>query len=373
MTGISMQTTSMNNEQGNNDMNSILLASTVLHCTVGCNVGSPDNQALHVLACDANTGEARIVQSVTGVQGTTYFQFDASGKYLYSAIGETKDGKRVGSLVRFKTDGARIGAMERLAELPCETPCHVSLTPDGRRVAFAAYTSATAGTCPVEGGEAKTFTFPNDDMGPNKARQKKAYAHFTFYTPDGKRLGVIDLGCDRIWFFDPETMARDERLVIKSDPGDGPRHAVWSKDARFLFVVNELGSSVTSFAFDGASVRKVGKWSMLPADFAGDSKASAIKLTADGRVLMASNRGHDSIAFFEVDAPSGTLTLRNIARLTGKFPRDFELMPGERFMVVGHKTSDEIQMYRFDRAACSIAPVGAPIKAWRPLCFKFKD
>jgi 6-phosphogluconolactonase (cycloisomerase 2 family) len=57
--------------------------------------------------------------------------------------------------------------------------------------------------------------------------------------------------------------------------------------------------------------------------------------------------------------------------LKGKFPRDFELMPGEKFMVVGHKMSDEIQIYRFDRATCTLEPVGEPIKAYRPLCFKF--
>ena len=100
------------------------------------------------------------------------------------------------------------------------------------------------------------------------------------------------------------------------------------------------------------------------------TKAAAIKLTADGKILMASNRGHDSIAFYSV-GDDGRLTLRNIAKLTGKFPRDFELMPGERFMVVGHKMSDEIQVYRFDREACSLTPVGAPIQAWRPLCFVF--
>ena len=352
-------------------MNSICMVASIVHCAVGCNTGSPDKQALHMLECDTETGAARIVQSVTNLQGTTYFQFSGDGKWLYSAIGEAKGGRRVGSLVRFRMDGWRIGAMERLSELPCETPCHVSLTPDGRRVAFAAYTSATAGTSPAVGGGVRAFTLPDDAMGPHPTRQKKAYAHFAFCTPDGGRLGVIDLGCDRIWFFDPETMARDEKLAIVSDPGDGPRHAVWSKDARFLFVVNELGSSVASFAFDGKSFRKVGKWSMLPEGFAGDSKAAAIKLTADGRLLMASNRGHDSIAFFAVDAATGALELKNIAKLSGKFPRDFELMPGEKFMVVGHKMSDEIQVYRFDRAACTLAPAGAPIPAWRPLCFKF--
>ena len=113
---------------------------------------------------------------------------------------------------------------------------------------------------------------------------------------------------------------------------------------------------------------------MLPAGCTlkpADTKAAAIKLTADGKLLMASNRGHDSIAFYAVN-DDGTLTLKNVAKLTGKFPRDFELMPGEKFMVVGHKMSNEIQVYAFDREKCELKPVGEPIPCWRPLCFKFE-
>ena len=69
----------------------------------------------------------------------------------------------------------------------------------------------------------------------------------------------------------------------------------------------------------------------------------------------------------------GTLTLKNVAKLTGKFPRDFELMPGEKFMVVGHKMSNEIQVYAFNREKCELKAVGAPIPCWRPLCFKFEE
>ena len=358
-------------------MNSLLMA-TLVHCYVGCNTGSADLQALHVLECDSETGAAKVVQSVQGVQGTTYFQLDRDERYLYSVIGERRGAKTVGSVVRFALDGWRVGRMERLAELPCEAPCHVSLTPDGRRVAFAAYGSATAGTVRTDGSELRTFVFPDDAMGPNRKRQQKAYAHQTFYLPDGT-LGVVDLGCDRIWFFDPETMQRKDGLEIKAAAGAGPRHALCSNDGRFLFVLNELASTVASYALEQPlAFRKVGEWSMLPAGFNRwepdgetlSTKAAAIKLTADGKILMASNRGHDSIAFYAVGA-DGSLTLRNIAKLTGKFPRDFELMPGEKFMVVGHKMSDEIQVYRFDRATCGLTPVGAAIPTWRPLCFKF--
>ena len=153
-------------------MNAILIMASIVHCYVGCNTGSPDREALHVLECDTETGAAKIVQSVKGVEGTTYFQIDKENKFLYSAIGEAKDGRKVGSIVRFPLDGWKLGALERLCELPCEAPCHVSLTPDEKRIAFAAYASATCGTVGIDGRELKTFVFPNNEMGPCVDRQQ---------------------------------------------------------------------------------------------------------------------------------------------------------------------------------------------------------
>ena len=361
-----------------------LIMASIVHCYVGCNTGSPDKQALHILECDTETGAAKIVQSVKGVEGTTYFQIDKEGKFLYSVIGEKRDGKSLSAAVRFPLDGWKLGTMERLCDLPCEAPCHVSLTPDGKRIAFAAYCSATCGTVGIDGKGLKTFVFPDDAMGPNKKRQQKAFAHQTFYA--GCELGVVDLGCDRIRFFDPGTM-KPTGAEIRFDAGDGPRHAIMSKDGKFLFVLCELGSCVYSFRFEPSTFNlqpstftRLCRVSMLPEGYNRweqdgetlSTKAAAIKLTADGKILMASNRGYDSIAFYEV-GPCGKLTLKNIAKLRGKFPRDFELMPGEKFMVVGHKMSNEIQVYRFDRAACTLEPVGDPIPCWRPLCFKFLE
>ena len=345
------------------------MIATITYCIVGCNTGSPEHDSLKVLECDTETGAAKIVQSVNGCEGTTYFQLSRDGKALYSAIGEKRGEKTHGSLVRFDVDGHRIGKMTRLAELPCETPCHIALSPDERVVSFAAYVSGTYGTCELETRPYQSAVLPD--------RQKKACAHQTFYTPNRELMGVCDLGCDRVNFYDYKKEGGLEKpiLTIKADPGDGPRHALFSSDDKFLFVVNELSSTVTSYAFDGVGFARIGKWSMLPEGCTlkpTETKAAAIKLTADGKLLMASNRGHDSIAFYEV-GPLGKLTLRNVAKLQGKFPRDFELMPGEKFMIVGHKMSNEIQVYRFDREKCTLTPVGAPIPCWRPLRFKFEN
>lgn len=355
-----------------------MLAGMMAYCYVGSYCGAAEPEALRVLAADTETGTLEVLQTVKGVEGTSYFQIDREGRYLYSIIGDERKQSTKGSAVRFPLNGNWLGTMEVLAELPCAAPCHVALSPDERLVAFASYRAGTAGTLPVWGGKVAAYVLPDDAMGPNAKRQEKAFAHQTFFLPDG-RLGVVDLGCDRIRFFDAQTMQAEAASEIKADAGDGPRHTVWSKDGRFLYVLNELGSSVAAYGFDGRQFVRVGKWTMLPEGYdrwAADgvtlaNTGAAIRLTDDGTILLASNRGHDSIAIYAVDTQSGALELRNIAKLCGRSPRDFALMPGERFVVVGHELDNEVQAYRFDREKFELTPVGKPIAAWRPVCVGF--
>lgn len=356
-----------------------MTTSTMVYCYVGSSAGAPEPEALRVLSCDVESGAMSLIQTVKGIEGTSYFQIDRDKRFLYSILGDERKCETKGRAVRFSIDSGRIGKMDVLAELPCPAPCHVSLSPDERFFAFAAYGAGTAGIVSLEDGGVLSYVFPDDAMGPNAKRQKKAYAHCVFFTPDARRLGVVDLGCDRIRFFDSATLSVDATLKIRADAGDGPRHAIWSNDGQFLFVVNELGSSVVSYSFDGASFVRVGKRTLLPQDFNrwmpdGETlatKAAAVRMTEDGKFLLASNRGHDSVAFLAVDGRTGELTLRNVAKLCGHSPRDFALMPGGKFMVVGHELDDEIQSYRIDWETCDLTPVGSPIKAWRPVCMAF--
>ena len=352
-------------------MNQVI--STIVYCVVGCNVGSPDGHTLHVLECDTATGAMSLVQTVAGAQGTTYFAFDRGASALYTHIGEEVDGERRGSIVKFPFSDGRLGGMVRLSALPGGTPCHIALSPDGGRLAFASYGSATVGTLGIDGKGLLTYVHDNEGLGPDRKRQEKAHAHCAIFTPDGKYAGFVDLGKDCILFYEAASMKPVPSMTVCADPGDGPRHAVWSKDGRFLYVVNELGNSVTGFSFDGTKFARIGKWSTLPEGFAEWSKAAAIRLSPDGAVLMASNRGYgkNSIAVFTVDAGNGSLALRNIADVDGVFPRDFAFLPGGRFVIVGHKRSNEVCMYRFDRETFALEPVGERIKIWNPLCFAF--
>ena len=340
-------------------------------CFAGSNAGSraprSEREAIRSLAVNPATGAMRELWLLKGVENTTYFALNRDCTRLYTLeAGENTWGKP-GFLVCFRVEGERLAEDWKL-ELPCEAPCHLSLSPDETKVAFAAYGSAVAGVVDLKTRSLRTVTHVGH--GPRADRQEKAHAHCAFFTPAGDRIGVVDLGIDKILFYDLE-MKPDEEMTITVEPGLGPRHVVFSPDGRLMFVVHELGNAVSSYRFDGRRFTHVDTKSTLPPGFSDFSKAAAIKLSADGRLLMASNRGHDSIAFFAVDPATGRLTPRGIARLDGKFPRDFELVPGERFMIVGHKMSDEIRMYAFDRKACTLTPTGSPLTAFRPLCFKF--
>lgn len=357
------------------------LVTGLVYCVVGCNGGAPDGSSLRLMAMNPLDGEAQIVQSVPDIQGTTYFQIDPVHSRLLSIAtatgGETQSRAVSVAIARDDAGRRQFGAVSTLSTLPCEPPCHLAYSPSGE-IAFAAYGSATVGRLRSGDAAVEWLRLPDDGMGPRADRQQKAFAHCAFWTPDGSLLGFVDLGCDKIHFFAAGKPLVKPLFALSAEPGDGPRHVVFARDGRFMYVVNELSSTVTGYALAehprcAADFRRIGRYSMLPADCRlapTETKAAAIKLTCDGKLLMASNRGDDSIAFFAV-AEDGSLTLRNVAKLRGRFPRDFELAPGERFMVVGHKMSDEIQIYAFDREHCTLTPVGRPIACHRPLCFKF--
>ena len=78
-----------------------MLFPAVCYCIVGSNVGAPGTEALHILECDNVTGAAKIVQTVKGIEGTTYFQPDKRGETLFSVISEMREGKKRGAAVVF--------------------------------------------------------------------------------------------------------------------------------------------------------------------------------------------------------------------------------------------------------------------------------
>ena len=88
--------------------------------------------------------------------------------------------------------------------------------------------------------------------------------------------------------------------------------------------------------------------------------------------MLCSNRGHDSISVFNADPDTGRMERINIAKLGGKFPRDFQFMPGGRFVIAGLKESWRIASYAYDAEHGTFEEAARLEDIYRPLYFAFK-
>ncbi|MBW7461931.1 lactonase family protein, partial [Paenibacillus sepulcri] len=133
------------------------------------------------------------------------------------------------------------------------------------------------------------------------------------FSPDGRFLFVQDLGLDRISSYVLEEDAG--RLVLHEEtslhPGAGPRHFAFRPDGKYAYVINEVDSTITGFAYDAEKGRltSIETVPTLPDGFQGENTCAEIAVSEDGRFLYGSNRGHDSIVVYAIDEESGRLTL----------------------------------------------------------------
>src|SRR5262249_15821096 len=137
---------------------------------------------------------------------------------------------------------------------------------------------------------------------------------------------------------------------VQAREGAGPRHVAFHPAGRLAYVVNELDSTVTAYRFDPANgaLTPFQVLSAVPDTYTGDSRAAEIAVSADGRFVYASNRGHDSIATFAIDAASGRLAPVGWTTTGGKTPRFFALSPAGRFLFAANEDSDTVSIFARD-------------------------
>jgi 6-phosphogluconolactonase len=134
-----------------------------------------------------------------------------------------------------------------------------------------------------------------------------------------------------------------------------------------------MASSVTAFHYDAerGAMREFQSESLLPADFRGENTGADIHFGADGRFLYASNRGHDSIVVFAVDAATGRLSLVQHQPSGGAIPRNFAIDPTGRFLLAAHQRSGGVVSFRIDSSSGRLTPAGQALSVPSPVCVRF--
>jgi 6-phosphogluconolactonase (cycloisomerase 2 family) len=312
----------------------------------------------------------------------------ASGTRLYSAnetdhIGEGKEGT-VSSFAVNRTDGKL--ELLNTTRSGGAGPTYVSVHPSGRFLLAANYFGGSVAVLPIleDGrlGDATDTKRPAGKIGPARAANAppgsfafsghdRTHAHMIAADPAGRFVLHVDLGLDKIfvWKFDDRkgVLTPNEPPAVALPPGDGPRHFHFHPNGRWLYSIQEEGSTIVLFDYDGETGRLTSRQtvSTLPPGFAGSNFCSEILVSGDGRFVYAGNRLHDSIGIFAV-GPKGTLSRVGEEWTRGDYPRSFAFDPGGRFLYCCNQRGDNVTVFRVDRKTGSLdftdhyAAVGNP-------------
>jgi 6-phosphogluconolactonase len=206
-------------------------------------------------------------------------------------------------------------------------------------------------------------------LGPVADRQERGHAHMISETPQGGTVLIADLGLDIVaeyWLGDGGELTFVASVMLPA--GGGPRHIAQHSNGCFVYVTNELASTV-SFILRERGALKVKQ--TLPTVKPGIvSHAADIHLSPDNRFLYCSNRGDDSIASFKVDQETGTLTELDIVSSNGATPRNFAFTPSGRHLLVANQNSDAIVIFRRDVETGELTDSGRCIAIGTPVCVR---
>lgn len=337
---------------------------------------SSRGEGIHVFRVDRGTGRLQALQVVSGLQNPSFLAIHPGGRHLY-AVSEVETGQ-VTSL-RIDRASGRVSILNQVAT-GGSGPAHVTVDASGRHLIVANYVSGHWSLIRVEpdGRLGPLVDLRHSSgSGPNTDRQASAHAHMALADPLSPVVLGCDLGIDRVmvWGLDADA----GRLVPGTPPswqvdaGSGPRHLALHATLSRVYVLRELDSTISVFAFDRnrRALLAMQAVSTLPDWFNGDSTAAHVEVHPSGRFLYASNRGHDSIAAFAIEPATGRLRLAGHTATQGKTPRAFSILPNGRFLYVGNQDADTVVTFAVDSRTGALAPVDAVIPVSSPACLAF--
>jgi 6-phosphogluconolactonase len=322
---------------------------------------------------DLATGTPTAPVLAAETKSPSFVVLHPSRRFLY-AVGEA--GGAGGTVSAFSVDAG--GDLKLLNTQPSGGggPCHLIVDPAGRNVLVANYGGGSVAVLPVaQDGllAAPSSVRQHQGSGPNTRRQERPHAHGVVLDAAARFAFVPDLGADHIFIYRYDAgrglLEPNDPPSAALDPGAGPRHVAFHPSGRFLYSINELLSTVTAFKYDAqkGALDPVQTISTLPQAFDGNSTAE-VQVSRDGRFLYGSNRGHDSLAVFAIDAATGRLTAKGHVPSGGKSPRHFAIDPTGQWLLAAHQGSDNIVVFKLDAATGMPAATGKTVAASKPVC-----
>ena len=338
--------------------------------------GKGPNVGFSLAHFDTDTGKLTVPVFLQEAVAPAYFIISPDKKHLYTC------NSAPGSSVSAYAVDPAMGKLDFLNQKPSGggDPSYVSLDATGRYLMVANY----------EGGSIAVYAvLPDGSLGErtayvrhtgssvNPERQTHARPHSIRVDPSNQFVLVPDLGVDKLFVYrlDQKTGALqpNDPPFASAAPGSGPRHVVFSPDGRWAYLINEMGSTIIRFSWDAKSgvLTQHETISALPQDFKGTSTCAEILVHPSGKFVYATNRGHNSVAVFAVDAKTGRLSLIQHIPTQGKTPRNCEFDPTGHWLLVSNQDSDNAVVYHIAPDTGRLTQAGEPVPVPAPFCERF--
>ena len=319
-------------------------------------------------------GKVKPVGLAAKSEAPSFLARSADGKFLV-AVNEIKNDDGVGTVESYLISGDSLKLMNRQSSGGAH-PCFVTVDEAGA-VLTANYTGGNIGYLQLgpQGRLSDLMDVQQHEGQGTTDRQQGPHAHSVWTSPVDGSVIAIDLGTNELWFSsidaDSQKLVPSEPAKLAMDPGDGPRHLTFHPNGKWIYVVNELSSTVTLLSRDEDGGYSRGPAiSTLPEGYTEPNTCADIRISSDGKFVYASNRGHNSIAVLEVRDKDGTLTLRGNKGSGGDGPRNFALSPDENFILVANQHSNNIVTLKRDKETGLLRYV-SQADAPTPVCIIF--
>ena len=341
------------------------------------------SQGIYVWRFDAAAGKFTPIGLAAKSANPSFLAAHPNGRFLY-AVNEISHFQKMsndGSVSAFAIDPAsgKLQLLNQQASMG-DGPCHLALDHQGKCLIVANYNNGSVASYPLGSdgllSQSVAFFQPKGS-GKIPQRQDGPHAHCIAISPDDRFALVADLGLDEVMMYRLNTataqMEVSDPQFVKVAPGAGPRHLAFHPNGRFVYLINEMGSSIITFGYDpqAGTLRELQTVSTLPADYKGQNDSAEIQVHPSGKFVYGSNRGNDSIAVFAVDPKAGTLKLVENVATQGKTPRGFSIDPTGAYLIAANQQSNNMVVFRIDQTSGRLKPTGQVLDAFAPVAMIF--
>lgn len=333
------------------------------------------SNSLFVYRFNPLTGKAESVSAISDIENPSFFCLSADHQFLY-AVSETHGGEG-GHVAAYHFD-KKTGRLKKLNEVLSkgDDPCYIHLDKTGKWLFVANYSSGSLAVFPVEknGEVGEAFqVIEHHGHSIHLPQQGEAHVHCTLSSPDNKYLLVADLGMDKIFTynFNDNTghLKPANPPYVEVTAGTGPRHLLFSQNAKQVYAIHELGDRITVFKNEHGRLSEEQTISTAPAGFKQRNWAAEIQFSPDGKFLYATNRDPlNDIVVYKVDKKNGKLTYLNRYSTGGKTLRYFMLSPNGNFVLIGQRNGPDILMYQRNAKTGLLKPLEQKIPVNDAVC-----